>query len=174
MYRQVNDAIKVDTPLSQPRRLITAPQISKLAKGDNPVFLAIVRPTDEAPQAKKANKRSSSLAARFAAAHGMSEGQRQIINESQGPQKDLVSVAEREQQVLDSVPKCHRERLSHIIQQYRDIFPKQLPKGIPPKRVVEHFIKVDPGSKPSYQPPYRLGPAEDPLGRAGRARGTNS
>ena len=40
--QKINDAIKVDTPLSQSRRLITARQISKLAKGDNPIFLAIV------------------------------------------------------------------------------------------------------------------------------------
>ena len=29
-----------------------------------------------------------------------------------------------------------------------------------PKGVVEHSIKIEPGSKPSYRPPYRLGPAE--------------
>ena len=158
--QKMNDAVKVDTPLSQSRRLITARQMSKLAKGDHSVFLAIVRPTNETPQIKKANKRSSARAARFAAAHGMSEGQRRVINKSQGPKKDIISVAEREQQVLDSVPVCHRKRLSHLIQQYRDIFPEQLPKGIPPKRVVEHTIKIEPGSKPSYRPPYRLGPAE--------------
>ena len=72
----------------------------------------------------------------------------------------MISVAEREQQVLESVPVCHREKLGHMIQRYRDIFPEQLPKGIPPKRVVEHSIKIEPGSKPSYRPPYRLGPAE--------------
>ena len=72
--QKVNDAVKVDTPLSQSRRLITARQMSKLAKGDNPVFLAIVRPTNETTQAKKANKRSSARAARFAAADGMSAG----------------------------------------------------------------------------------------------------
>ena len=37
-----------------------------------------------------------------------------------------------------------------MIQQYRDILPEQLPKGIPPKRVVEHSIKIELGSKPSY------------------------
>ena len=59
--------------LSQSRRLITARQMSKIAKGDNPVFLAIVRETNEAPPRKKANKGSSARAAHFAAVHGMSE-----------------------------------------------------------------------------------------------------
>ena len=157
--RKMNDAVKVDNSLSQSRRLITARQISKLTKGDNPAFLAIVRPTNETPRFKKANMRSSAHAAHFATAHDMSEEQRRVINKSQGPKKNLISVAEREQQLLDSEPKCHRKRLSHIIQQYRDIFP-ELPKGIPPKRVVEHSIEIEPGSKPSYRPPYRLGPAE--------------
>ena len=69
-------------------------------------------------------------------------------------------MAESEQEVLASVPACHRERLEHIIQEYHDVFPEQLPKGIPPARAVEHTIKIEPGSKPSYRPPYRLGPAE--------------
>ena len=110
--------------LSQSRQLITTRQMSKIAKGDNPVFLAIIRETNEAPPRKKANKGSSVRVARFAAAHGMSEGMQQSINKKEGPRKDIISVAEREQQVLDSVPICHREQLSHLIQQYRDIFPE--------------------------------------------------
>ena len=90
----------------------------------------------------------------------MSEGMKRSINKKEGPKKDIISVSEREQQVLNSVPVCHREKLGHLIQQYLDIFPEQLPQGIPPKRVVEHSIKIEPGSKPFYWPPYQLGPAE--------------
>ena len=120
-----------ETPLSRLRRLITARQMSKIAKGDNPVFLAIVREKNEDPPMKKSNKRSSSCAVHFAVAHGLSEGSKQSINKREGPKKDIISVAEREQQVLDSVPICHREKLGHMIQQYRDIFPEQLPQGHP-------------------------------------------
>ena len=58
------DAVKNET-LSQSRWLITAQQMSKLAKGNNPVFLAIVRETNEAPQMKKTNKRSFVCAVRI-------------------------------------------------------------------------------------------------------------
>ena len=58
---------------------------------------------------KKSNKQSSARAACFTAAHGMSEGTKWSINKKEGPKKDIISVAEREQQVLDSVPVCHRE-----------------------------------------------------------------
>ena len=43
------------------------------------------------------------------------------------------------------------KRLEHIIQEYRDVFPEQLHKGIPPARAVEHTIKIEPGSKSSYR-----------------------
>ena len=148
------------TPCSQSRQIISARQIQKLAKGDHPVYLAIVRKTNEIPPMKKKNKRFSARAAQFAAVYGMSEGTKRSINKRVGPKKDIITVAEREQEVLASVPVCHRERLEHIIQEYHDVFPEQLPKGIPPARAVEHTIKIEPGSKPSYRPPYRLGPSE--------------
>ena len=131
--------------LSQGQQIISARQVSKLAKGDNPVFLAIVRATNEDTKMSKPKKRSSARAVRFAPAHRMSKGQRRSINKSQSPKKDIITVAEREQQVLDSVPVCHREKFSQLIQKYHDIFPEQLPKGIPPKGVVEHSIKIEPG-----------------------------
>ena len=89
-----NDTVKNETPLSQSRQLITAKQMSKLAKGDNLVFLTIIQETNEAPQMKKSNKRSSGRAARFVAAHGMSEGNKQSINKREGPKKDIIFVAE--------------------------------------------------------------------------------
>ena len=74
--------------------------MSKIAKGDNLVFLAIIQETNEAPPRKKANKGSSVRAAYFPAAHSMSEGTRRSINKKEGPRKDIISVTEREQQVL--------------------------------------------------------------------------
>ena len=39
----MNEDANKQTPLSQSRQVISARQIQKLAKGDNPVYLAIVR-----------------------------------------------------------------------------------------------------------------------------------
>ena len=71
-----NDTVKKNVLLSQSRQIISARQISKLAKGDNPVFLAITRATNEDSRMNRPKKRSSAHAARFAAAHGLSEGVR--------------------------------------------------------------------------------------------------
>ena len=82
-----------------------------------------------------------------------------MMNKETGPNKNYIGVAERERQVLEGVPIDHQENLESLIQEYRDLFPEQLPKGIPPSREVKHRTVVEPGSKPPYQPPYRLGPA---------------
>ena len=81
------------------------------------------------------------------------------MNKETGPNKNIISVAERERQVLDGVPADHRECLEKLIQEHHDLFPEQLPKGIPPLREVKHRINVEPGRTP-YWPPYRLGPTE--------------
>ena len=110
--------------MSQSWQLITTRQINKLAKGDNPVFLAIVCTTNDAPKTKKGSKRSSARAAQFDAAHGMSEGMKRSINKQEGPKKDIITVAGRERQVLNGVPICYRERLEKVIQKYHDVFPE--------------------------------------------------
>ena len=82
------------------------------------------------------------------------------MNRKTGPKKDIITVKEREQQVLDNVPQVFRKDLATLIKEYQDIFPEKLPKGVPPEREVQHQIEIEPGSKPPYRPPYRLGPAE--------------
>ena len=47
------DRMKVANPLAQSRQLITARQIQKLAKADQPIYLVIVRQTHEAPSKAK-------------------------------------------------------------------------------------------------------------------------
>ena len=44
------------------------------------------------------------------APHGLTEGQKRLMNRKTGPKKDIITVKEREQQVLNSVPDVHRKR----------------------------------------------------------------
>ena len=98
--------------------------------------------------------------ANFATTHGMKEGEKRKINRETDPKKDIISVTERERQVLNSVPENHRKDLETLIKEYWDIFPEKLPKGVPPSRKVQHSNEIEPGSKPPYRPPYWLGPAQ--------------
>ena len=145
---------------SKTRQIITTRQIQKLAKQGQPMFLAVVRPAHAVPQTRGkrgGNKKSPIYAA---AAHGMTEGQKRKISKETGPKKEFITVAEREQQVLNSAPEGYRKKVETIIQQYRDIFPEKLSKGLLEDQEVQHQIKIEPGSKPPYRPPYQLGAAE--------------
>ena len=44
--------------------------------------------------------------------------------------------------------------------QYKDVFPKDLPAGLPPSRAVEHRIDIIPGSTPPSKPIFRMSPKE--------------
>ena len=104
------------------RRIMSARQMQKLIKNDEPVFLAVVRTSDNFVPRGKRNTLSPAYAA-AQTAHGMTEGQRRKINKEFGPKKDIITIKEREKEVLDSVPTKYRESLEKSTQKYRDVFP---------------------------------------------------
>ena len=59
------------------------------------------------------DKRIHRRVARLAATHGLTESQKRMMNKETGPNKNIISVAERERQVLDGVPVGHRECLKN-------------------------------------------------------------
>ena len=82
--------------LERARQIISARQLQKLAKNDSPVFLAIVRSNDSPKQTRwKERGKSQNRAAEFAAAHGITEGQKRKMNRETGPKKDIILVRER-------------------------------------------------------------------------------
>ena len=95
------------------------------------MFLAVVRPPYDVPQIRRKRGGNKKPLIYAAAAHGMTEGQKRKISKETGPKKEFITVAEREQQVLNSVPEGYQKKLEAIIQQHRDIFPKKLSKDLP-------------------------------------------
>ena len=48
-----------------------------------------------------------------------------------------------------------------VLEEYDDIFPSDLPKGLPPKRLGHKFkIDLEPDTKPVHRPIYKLSPLE--------------
>ena len=97
-----NEAIPVvqnkRSQLEKARQIISARQLQKLAENDSPVVLATVRSNDSPKKGdKNGGKRSYNRVAKFAAAHGLTEGQKRLMNKSTGPKKDIISVKERKQ-----------------------------------------------------------------------------
>ena len=51
-------------------------------------------------------------------------------------------------------------RLKALLEEFEDVFPPELPSGLPPVRGVGHSIRVELGSTPPSRPMYRLSPTE--------------
>jgi RNase H-like domain found in reverse transcriptase/Reverse transcriptase (RNA-dependent DNA polymerase)/Integrase zinc binding domain/Retroviral aspartyl protease/Chromo (CHRromatin Organisation MOdifier) domain len=49
---------------------------------------------------------------------------------------------------------------AEIVNDYADVFPDDLPKGLPPKRFIEHRIKLEPGASPTFRNHHRLSPLD--------------
>ena len=47
-----------------------------------------------------------------------------------------------------------------LINKYRDVFPDELPPGLPPQREIDHKIELIPGSSPPSRPTYRMSAVE--------------
>ncbi len=50
--------------------------------------------------------------------------------------------------------------LQKVLTEYADVFPEELPQGLPPDRGIELTIRLEEGAKPAYRSPYRLSPSE--------------
>ena len=72
--------------------------------------MAIVRPAHDVPQTRRKRGGNKKPPVYTATAHGMTEGQKRKLSKRIGPKKEFITVAEREQQVLNSVPEHHREK----------------------------------------------------------------
>ena len=137
--------------LEKRRQIISARQLQKLDKDDSLVFLAIVTANYSlSKRYRRRGERSQSHAAKFAAAHGITKGQKRQTNKQTSPKKDFISVEKGEQQVLASVLERRRKGLELLINEYRAVFPEKLAKDVPPSREVQHVTEIEPGSKPSY------------------------
>lgn len=71
----------------------------------------------------------------------------------------VVKVVEVPEQVAadgTTLPKS----IQVVLEEFADVFPEELPHGLPPKREVVHEIELLPGSEPVSKPMYKLSFAE--------------
>jgi hypothetical protein len=47
-----------------------------------------------------------------------------------------------------------------MLREYRDVFPSELPAGLPPSRDIDHRIELVPGASPTSRPTFRMSPKE--------------
>ncbi|XP_021773341.1 uncharacterized protein LOC110737294 [Chenopodium quinoa] len=68
----------------------------------------------------------------------------------------LATLSTKEDEASGDFPPAVAELLS----EFQDLFPKDLPKVLPPRRTVDHEIELVPGAKPPARSPYRMAPPE--------------
>ena len=57
---------------------------------------------------------------------------------------------------LNTLPSA----VQSLLQAYDDVFPEEVPPGLPPLRGIEHQIDFMPGASLPNRPPYRTNPTE--------------
>ena len=73
--------------------------------------------------------------------------------------KDKETLAEMIDPSLN-VDTTQRQTLVDLLADFHDIFPKELPAKLPPRRTVEHDIDLELGATRPSRPPYRLSKPE--------------
>jgi hypothetical protein len=51
-------------------------------------------------------------------------------------------------------------QIKELLKEFKDVFPDELPKGLPPIRGIEHQIDLVPGASLLNRPAYRCNPEE--------------
>lgn len=67
----------------------------------------------------------------------------------------LATIFEVEEAKFAEIPKA----VKPVLEEFRDMMSAELPKGIPPRRTVDHRIELLPGAFPA-KAPYRMAPKE--------------
>ena len=58
----------------------------------------------------------------------------------------------------DKTKTPYPKQVQSILDDFADIFPRDLPAGLPPKRDIDHRIDLVPGAEPPHRAPYRMSP----------------
>ena len=74
------------------------------------------------------------------------------INDKEQTNQKMVTVNE------DNMQTAFLEQVQAILDEFVDIFPKDLPGGLPPSRELDHWIELVPRLEPPHRAPYRMSP----------------
>ena len=67
--------------------------------------------------------------------------------------KRLVTVND-----ADQMKTSYPVQVQAILNEFSDVFPKDMPGGLPPSRELDHHIELVLGAEPPHRAPYRMSP----------------
>src|ERR1700736_4762735 len=71
----------------------------------------------------------------------------------------LALVQVPQEHIADSKAPINSDA-STVINEFKDVFPDDLPSGLPPNREIDHRIELEPGQNPTSRPTYRMSQPE--------------
>ena len=77
------------------------------------------------------------------------------VNRSQLHVSAVSAEVPQEPAAATEAASLDRLRVS-VVEEYRDVFPDELPPGLPPRREVDHKIELTPGAQPTSRPTFRM------------------
>ena len=76
---------------------------------------------------------------------------------NKGEATHLATVMEEEAGTIDEpLP----QEIAKVLDEFKGVMQKELPKRLPPRRKVDHHIELEPRAKPPAMVPYRVAPPE--------------
>lgn len=60
----------------------------------------------------------------------------------------------------DQISEHPEQLVTRLLNDYADVFPDELPPGLPPNRAFDHKITLEPGIKPVAKPTYKISPSK--------------
>ncbi|KAF0776236.1 hypothetical protein AaE_000064 [Aphanomyces astaci] len=61
---------------------------------------------------------------------------------------------------VQAQPQEYPAEIKAVLDEFKDVFPKELPDGLPPERGVQFDLKLKPDAKPQNRAPFRLAKVE--------------
>jgi len=81
-----------------------------------------------------------------------------VVNTHTSKDHAVAYRADEERITAESVDE---ERvIAELVDSYADVFPDDLPRGLPPDRFIKHHIKLEPGAQPTFRNHHRLSPQD--------------
>lgn len=152
---------------------LSAAQVRRAVKQRLPVFLVTLQ-VDDPPSHRQAvdapshcpavdclpSHRAAPPAVDNVPSHCGGSGLPSLVTAQAGddlPRADLATAACR---LSKSGASAFAAQIEKTLQDFQDVFPGDLPSGLPPQRAIDHRIELEPGSLPVSRPVYRMSPAE--------------
>ena len=127
---------------------VTVRQAARTAnKTDHPMFLCVVKANTDPKTCWTKSKSKASVV------KGLTEDEKRRIAKETGPITKEVPIDETIKNKVAEADQSVRERLQQTLEEFKDVFPAQLPYGPPPKRVIDHEIETTPGATPPHKSP---------------------